>query len=218
MILMVPAVQAGDLRPPHYRFEPWSTVAGWDFLTDQEIYSIRPDADVPLWIGDAADPLQDKFQSEAPYPSAALFGDVRYTPAHGGAYFGGFAGNNGIVFVVPNWLKAFEFTQLRVQVTYQGTEPPTTVVGYQGIPGNSNANKEIPIARVPVQDPSLPPGSSFFYEDWLLSPSSTWQQVVVFVPEETLILHVVIDTVSVSPPGIFEDDFEPGDISPWSGR
>ncbi|MEM7352835.1 MAG: hypothetical protein AAF657_18715 [Acidobacteriota bacterium] len=205
---------ADDLRPPTYRFDPFSTVAGWDFLTEQ-VDLIRPDANVPLWSGDAADLLQEKFEASAPYPTAARFGDVSYTHNLGGGYTGGSAGDGGLVFVVPNYLQSLPYKRLRLQVTYQGPEPPTTVVGYAGIPGSQVDIKQASIERTPVNDPSLAPANSFFYEDWLIFPSPTWEQVVVFLPAETILLGVVIDTVIESPPPIFEDGFEPADVEPW---
>ena len=215
LILAVPTL-GDDLRPPDYRSKPLSTVAGWDFLTDQERHMIRPDANVPLWVGDAAGVLQEKFQPDGPYPSAALIGDASYTYAQGGGYVGGSMGDGGIVFVVPNWLETspVQRMRLRLQVTYQGEEPPTTVVGYSDFPGTSVEVTETIIARVPVKDPSLPPGSAFFYEDWLVTPSPAWEQVVVFLPPETQLLQVVIDTVIEILP-IFENGFEPGEVTPW---
>ena len=215
MIIPLAPALAGDLRPPSFRFRPWTTVAGWDFLTEQNIFSIQPDANVPLWIGDAKEALQVKFPEGAQYPSAALFGDVRYSHANGGGYFGGSFGDGGVVFVVPNWLEVFDFQFVRLQVIYQGLEPPTTVVGYAGIPGDPGGNGETRIVRVPVSDPSLPPGTAAFYEEWWMSPSSTWQQVVVFLPAETILLEVVIDSMNGKLEPVFEDGFEPGDISPW---
>ncbi len=210
IFLVVPAF-AGDLRPADYRFKPLSTVAGWDFLTDQDVYLIRPDADVPLWIGDAAEPLKDKFPAGAPYPSASVFGDVMYTPAYGGGYFADSPGENGLIFIVPNWLVSSPFKRLRLQVTYLGTQPPTTVIGYAGISGSPNTVERLTIKRVPIHGITLPPDSGFFYEDWIFSSSPTWEQVVVFIPEETILLQVVIDTVIEPPASIFDDEFEPGD-------
>jgi len=199
-----------DLQPPDYRFKPWSTVAGWDFLTDQDTRSIPPDGNVPLRIGDA-EPLQETFPAGAPYPSASTFGDVRFTEALGGGYIGGSSGDNGIVFIVPNWFQNLMYTRLRLQVTYLGAQPPTTVVGYSGVPGDPRGISEINFKRVPFLDPSLPPNSSFFYEDWGILPSSNWEQVVVFIPEETILLQVVIDTVMEVLPPFFEDGYETGD-------
>ena len=218
-LLAVPTL-ANDLRPPDYRFEPLSTVAGWDFLTDQDVLSIRPDGDVPLVVGDTAPVLNTEFPRGAPYPSAATFGSLDYTYDQNGGYFGYLPGERGLVFVVPNHFEEKTFKRLRLQVTYQGDQPPTTVVGYQGIPGTSKDVLEIPMVRVPVQDPGLAPGTEYFYEDWLLFPSSQWEQVVVFLPEETILLHVVIDTVIDEPSsdGLFEDQFEPGGVAPWEGK
>ena len=211
---------ANDLRPPFYRFDPLSTVAGWDFLTDQDVRSIRPDADVPLVVGDVATALNDKFPGGAPYPSAATFGSIDYTDDQGGGYFGNLPGERGLVFVVPNFFENQPLKRLRLQVTYQGDQPPTAVVGYQGIPGTSKDIEELPVVRVPVLDPSLAPGTGYFYEDWLFYSSSQWEQVVVFLPEETTLLHVVIDTAIESPVNywIFEDQFESGEMPPWKGK
>ena len=218
-LLAVPTL-ANDLRPPVYRFDPLSTVAGWDFLTDQDVFSIRPDADVPLVIGESAPLLDAAFPAGAPYPSAATFGSIDYTYDQNGGYFGSLPGQRGLVFVVPSFLEDQLLKRLRLQVTYQGAQPPTAVVGYQGIPGTSKDVEVLPVTRVPVQDPSLAPGTEYFYEDWRFFSTSDWEQVVIFLPEETILLHVVIDTVieNVATHWIFDDQFEPGEIGPWKGK
>lgn len=205
---------AEDLQPPKYRFEPFSTVAGWDFLTEQVDW-IRPDANVPLWVGDSAGLLQEKFGANAPFPAAAPFGDVSYIHDLGGGYVGGSSGDGGLVFVIPNHLEGLPIKRLRVQVTYQGAEPPTAVEGYEGIPGSSIDTHELQVRRVPVNDPRLAPGNAFFYDDWLIHPSPTWEQVFVFLPTKTILLAVVIDSVMETPPSIFEMEFEPRDTAPW---
>ena len=202
---------ADDLKPPDYRDLPLALVAGWDFLTDQDIHSIRPDAtDVPLRVGDASLPLQDVFPAKGPYPLAQVFGDLIFVEEYGGGYYSISSGDNGLVFTIPGWLNPSPRQELRVQVAFQGREPIVAVKGFLGIPGNTSEVEELAIMRVPVPEPFLPPGSSFIYEDWLLSPSPTWQQVFIFLPEETFLLSVTIDTFVGSHP-IFENQYEEGD-------
>ncbi len=202
---------ADDLKPPDYRDLPKALVAGWDFLTDQDIYAIRPDAiDVPLRVGDAAQPLHDKFPARGPYPLASTFGDLIYTEEYGGGYYSISSGENGLVFTIPGWLEPSPRQELRVQVAFQGEPPMIAVKGLLGIPGNTLEVQELPIMRVPLPEPFLPPGSSFIYEDWLLSPSPTWQQVFIFLPTETFLLSVTIDTLTGTHP-LFENGYEDGE-------
>lgn len=212
-------VSAHDLRPPDYRGEERSTVAGWDFLTEQDPDNIQPDdPEVPLVVGDAAPLLDAAFPAGAPHPSGAVFGDVTYVNNLGG-YRGGEQGDGGIVFNVPNWIDEEPEKRLRLQVTYRGAEPPTLVFGFLGVPGSSDGVEEVFIERIHVEDESLPADSFYFYEDWQMFPNPDWEQVVVFLPEGTFVDQVVIDSVSAElteSPLIFRDGMESGDLSAWS--
>ena len=209
-------VSAADLRPPSYRFEHHSTAAGWAFSTDHSTNRIPPDANVPLLLGDVHEILDGKFPLGASYPSASTFGDVDFTYDNGGGYFGGALGDGGVVFVMPNEFEVLPDQRLRIQVMFQGPEPPVAVVGYAGIPGTPVGLKEIRAQRAPVQDPSLPAGSNYFFEDWGIYPSATWYQVIIRLPAETVLQHVVIDSLSLDEHDvIFDDEFEPRDLMPW---
>ncbi len=204
-------VLAGDLLPPAERFKEFSTVAGWDFITDQDIHQIHPDANVPLIIGDAEPLLRAKFPSEAQYPLAWAYGDVSYTPDHGGGYFSG-SPDAAMVFTIPSYLYVELFTEVRLQVVYLGEEaPPTTVTGYFDIQGEPGPEEEV-IHRLPASDPTLPAGSSYFYEDWWIPYGPPWLQVVVHLPEGTTLLHVVIDTYASSAWWIFDDGYKDGEF------
>ncbi|MCG8457851.1 MAG: hypothetical protein MI919_16365 [Holophagales bacterium] len=210
-------LQADDLFPPDYRFDPLSTVAGWDFLTEQNPDAILPDDPaVPLVVGDAKPLLDSAFPAGAPHPSGALFGDVEYSA---GGYRGGPGGDGGIVFNVPNWIDQEPEKRLRLQITYRGVEPPTAVFGFLGVPGTSDGVEELFVERRAATDPSLPPGASYFFEDWKMFPNPDWEQVVVFLPEGSFVDQVVIDTVSgplTIPTLIFRDGFESGNTARWS--
>ena len=205
---------AGDLLPPAERFKEFSTVAGWDFVTDQNIYRIRPDANVPLVVGDAEPQLRAEYPSEAHYPLAWTYGDVSYTPDHGGGYFSA-SPDSAMVFTIPSNLDVELFTEVRLQVVYLGEEaPPTTVTGYVNFQGEPGPIEKV-TQRLPATDPSLPAGSSFFFEDWWIPFPSPWLQVVVHLPEGTTLLHVVIDTYASSAWWLVDDDGN--EIGVWEG-
>ncbi|MEO1083116.1 MAG: hypothetical protein AAFY88_02635 [Acidobacteriota bacterium] len=200
-------LMANDIKPPHYRGLVHSTSAGWQFTSDQALHDIRPDADVPLRAGDAADALADPFPDGAPYPSAATFGDMLYTEELGGGYYSITPGDNGLVFTIPGFLGETTSQLLRIQTVFNGPEPAIVVKGFLGIPGTSAEVEESALDRVPIPGILLPPGSEFFYEDWYLKPGATWLNVYFFLEPETLLQSVVIDTLSGKDP-LFEDGFE----------
>lgn len=212
---------ADDLNPPSYRGGPLSTSAEWDFLTDQPSDSIQPDGtSVPLVVGDAAPLLNAEFPTGAPYPSGAIFGDVSFSNESNGAYRGGPAGDGVLVFNVPNWIDMEPYKRLRLQVTYTGPAPTTLVIGFLGVPGSADGVTELLVDRLDVASSNmLPPGMSYFMEDWQIMPNPDWEQVALFFQAGTIVDQVVIDTISgqTAEPGfIFFSDFESGDTSDWS--
>lgn len=221
-LLLAPLAAGDDLNPPAYRGAALSTSAEWDFLTAQNPDAILPDGtSVPLVAGDTKALLDAAFPAGSPHPSCALFGDVSYAGnVSNGGYRGGPAGDGGIVCNVPNWIDTEPEKQLRIQVTYTGPLPATTVFGFLGVPGSPDGVEVVSTAVVPDTDPSLPAGMSYFYADWRIYPNPDWEQVVVFVPQACFIDQIVIDTVSwpLTTPGavIFADGVETGDTARWS--
>lgn len=196
---------ADDLHPPGYRGLPRSTSAEWDFLTEQPNNNIQPDGtSVPLVVGDAA-PLLDAAFVGDPHPSGSRFGGtgVSWSAMSNGGYLAGpSTGDQGLVFNVPNWIDQEPLKLLRVQITYQGPAPTTTVFGFLGVPGTGDGVVEQLVAHVPDSaglPPGLPPGTSYFYDDWTIRPNPDWEQVVIYMSEGTFVDQVVIDTVSFVP-------------------
>ena len=221
-VLSSPSVLvADDLNPPSYRGGPLSTSAEWDFLTDQSPESIQPDGtNVPLVVGDAAPILNAEFPTGAPYPSGAIFGDVLYSSVSNGAYRGGPTGDGILVFNVPNWIDEEPFKRLRLQVTYAGPAPGSLVIGFLGVPGTSSGVTVLRVDRLDIPTSNmLPPGMSYFSEDWQIMPNPDWEQVALFLHEGTVVDQVVIDTISgqsAEPGFIFFSGFETGDTGEWS--
>ncbi len=212
---------ADDLNPPAYRGINRSTSAEWDFNTDQPNPKIQPDgSEVALVVGDMAPALNGAFPASAPHPSCSRSGGVSWTTVAGDTgYLGGPAGTGAIACNVPNWFDSEPEKQVRIQVTYSGTRPTTAIFGFLGVPGTSSTVEEVFIQRVSDTAQVLPSGASYFYEDWRLFPNPDWEQVVVFLPADTFLHQLVIDTVSGPLSGdlpIFNDGFETGDTSRWS--
>lgn len=218
--LSVRPVVADDLNPPPYRGDLFTTAAEWDFLSAQPEDNIQPDGtSVPLVKGDAAPLLDAAFPVGAPHPSGALFGDVEWSSASNGGYRGGPLGDGGIVFNVPNWVRADPEKRLRIQITYQGPPPTVVMFGFDGVPGTSDSITEVFRQRVYDTHNSLPAGSGYFYEDWHMYPSPVWEQVAVFLSPSTFVDQVVIDSVvdAVSlREWIFADGLEAGNTERWT--
>lgn len=219
--LVAASVGADDLNPPSYRGDLRSTSAEWDFNTDQPNPSIQPDgAEVPLVVGDTVAALNAAFPASAPHPSCNRGGDSAWGTLSGDAgYLGGPAGTGFVACNVPNWIDLEPEKQLRLQVTYSGPAPRTAVFGALGVPGTTAGVDEVFAQRVADTAPSLPPGASYYYEDWRIFPNPDWEQVVLFLPAGSFLHQLVIDTVSAALSGpvlIFADGFETGDTSRWS--
>lgn len=213
-LLLVPmayVASADDLRPPDYRFKQYSTVAGWDFIWEENLQPLKPDdPQTPLIVGDAVAALQELYPIDVGYPAASSFGELVYSPDSGGGYFKQPYGAGGLVFTIPGWLNIEPLfrQRLRVQVTHQGPAPLVKVRGYGSLSLDPAGPFEFREKSVGVADPSLPQGASFFYEDWgFRSMAPQWTQVIVYIPDETILLQVVIDTVLETDP-IFDDDYE----------
>lgn len=195
---------ADDLRPPSYRGLPRTTSAEWDFLTDQPTNNIQPDGTtVPLVVGDFAPQLDAAFTGD-PHPSGSRFGgaSIAWSPMSNGGYLatGPATAQRGITFNVPNWIDQEPLKLLRIQITYQGPAPTTTVFGFLGVPGATDAVTEQLAAHVEIPlPPNLPPGTAYFYDDWAIQPNPDWEQVVIFMSEGTFVDQVVIDSISFVP-------------------
>ncbi len=188
---------ADDLNPPAYRGQARSTSAEWDFRTaPSNPNKILPDGEVPLVEGNYAPTLAAAFPGGAPYPSGTPFGPILYSPFSGGGWLAG-GSQAGIAFHVPNWIDQEPEKRLRVQVTYKGKAPGIRVFGFLGVSGGSTV-LEVLQQRIADTSSLLPAGADYFLEDWKMFPNPDWEQVVVDVPQDTTLLQVVIDTVSLA--------------------
>lgn len=197
---------ADDLNPPTYRGQPRSTSAEWDFLTNQPSPQIQPDGTtVPLVVGDFKAQLDAAFPASAPHPSGATFGSIAWTDAQSnGGYLGSAGGNPPVLaFNVPNWIDNEPLKLLRLQITYSGPTPGTSVQGFLGVPGSSDAVVEDAGPLLPQTSPSLPEGMNYVFQDWTMQPNPDWEQVVIFLQPGTFIDQVVIDSISLPEPAAF---------------
>jgi hypothetical protein len=187
---------ADDLNPP-----PWlrlgamnlSTSAEWDFDEDGT-NPLQPDGDsVPLIVGDFNDDLNGMFPGNGPYPSALSDAGLTYTANSG--FLGTGASGGRLEFNIPNWYNLQPDTYLRIQVTYTGTRPETSVEGFHGPPNNF---KPITVTRR-VSGSGTVGTSSYFHDNWYLRPWIDWERISVMVPNGTFIDQVVIDTIAIVP-------------------
>jgi len=209
LLTAIPPARADDLNPPSWErlgAANLSTSAEWDFLTAQDPDDIQPDGtSVPLIRGDVEPDMNAAFPPDR-HPSGTTFGDIDFAASmSNGGYSGGpSAPPGGLAFNVPNWYDQEPLKILRLQVTYSGEEPGTRLFAFiGGVPGTSTGVTVEPVGRVADSDPSLPPGMSYFYEDWRILPNPDWEQVVIDVPSGTFIDQVVIDTISFPEPSSF---------------
>lgn len=189
---VVSQLLADDLNPP-----PWtrsgasnrSTSAEWDFDEDGT-NPLLPDGNtVPLIVGDYNTQLDTQFPGGAPHPSGNAV-NLTYT---GSGFRNEGTALGTLAFNVPNWIDLEPFKWLRLQVTYSGDAPTTQVTGDKG---RIDVTEEL-LATVPGTAGQL----QYFYQDWILRPNPNWEQVVLFVPPQTFIDQVVIDSISTPEPG-----------------
>ncbi|MCZ6680904.1 MAG: PEP-CTERM sorting domain-containing protein [Candidatus Poribacteria bacterium] len=85
---------------------------------------------------------------------------------------------------------------MRIQVTFSGAAPTIDdIVAFDPL----GAITVGPLNHV-LDIPANPFATGYFYEDWLIFPNPDWEFVEIFVPTNTLLHQVVIDSYSTPEP------------------
>jgi MYXO-CTERM domain-containing protein len=194
---------ADDISPPGYRGGPLSVEAEWEFLISpsnlpppQSWTFILPDTFSSVG-GSGGETLYGGFATHADAVSAANWnwvigdGDGGLTPVFTTGAF--------IAFNVQNWVDVEPEKLLRVQVTYSGAVSPTitNVLAWDDVANNPPIG--VPAPSMLLGHVNVDP--NHFYEDWSIMPNPDWEQIEIFVPFNTILDEVYIDTISVPGPG-----------------
>jgi len=103
--------------------------------------------------------------------------------------------NNQIFeFFMPNIVDDFDTKLMRIQITYCAFVPSSpTISNVVAIDSDNPATSSF---ITQVVDTPFTPSASYFYEDWQIHPNPDHETITILVPEEVLLIQVVIDTKS----------------------
>ena len=191
-ILICVSTYADNFAPPPWVGQPLSYHAEWDFPSYTDIsnpdsesdggpinneflydqFSTHIDYDGPGWVWDVAD------------------GDGGVTKPGGGSF-----GINTI-----NWVDELPLKYVRVQLTFTGLAPD--VPHAQGFSfdlyhggGATTTDHGLFASDLPVFV-----DANHAYWDITMIPNPDWEQIVVNVPQGTIIDQIVVDTISIPEP------------------
>ena len=186
---------ADDLTPPPWRdfAHPYYTLSAWDFVTPAN--PTPPDGHgppLPPIVGDGGPPPV--------VPSATMGATMAYDAGIGGWFPIGTAGGD-IHLYIPNWIDFEPLKLIRVQMTYfgdPGASPDIVLV-------SGGDNVVGPVVGAPLGPPSilvLDPFDTHFhwFQDWAITPNPDWEFIDIFVPRDTVIDQIVVDTISLPEP------------------
>jgi len=186
----------------------FSTFAIWDFEVDVtpntggDVGPIQPSSGAIL--GDAHTQLDILLAGDAPTPSAFVFGNFTFTPpagdVDGGYTFGtvGLDNPNAIVLDVPNWIDEEPLKIVRIQISYTGPAPATTVQGF--VDANSFVHGDSESLISSVSGTTTDGLLNHVVDEWHLTPNPDWEAITVFTQAGTFIDQIVIDTISLPEP------------------
>jgi hypothetical protein len=181
---------ADDLFPPPWRGGPLTTVAEWDFSTDTGLNNpLAPDGtSVPTVVGDGGN------GQGGTGPLATPMGDLVWDPVFNGSWISRSGGE--IIFDIPNWIDNEPFKLISVQITMQpqGSNPPRPMV--VSVTGTDPTG---PVTCSLIDVFETPPdidGIILRQEHWALFPNPDYEQIIINLPQDTVVAQVVIDTIS----------------------
>ncbi len=192
-ILICVSAYADNFAPPSWAGRPLSYHAEWafgssgdlsnpdsesgggpvnsEFLYDQ--FSTHIDYDGPGWVWDVAD------------------GDGGITKPSGGSF-----GINTI-----NWVDELPLKYVRVQLTYTGPAPDVPhAQGYSFDLYHGGGGATTTDHGLFASDPPVFVDANHAYWDITMIPNPDWEQIVVNVPQGTIIDQIVVDTISIPEP------------------
>jgi len=186
---------ADDLNPPPWRGGALSVQAEWDWAQQPGNFFFMP-PDTFSIVSGTGDPAVGP-NGEFLYPGFDTHAEVdllsNWTWDPMGGLFPHVPGGAGIAFNVQNWVDQEPEKLIRIQVAFLdlGLGAPTTdwVIGY------IEPNGVFPGVQTGVYNE---PG--YWYEDWIIQPNPDWEQIALHVPQDTILLQVVIDTISIPAP------------------
>ncbi len=186
------AATAHDLEPPAWRdlTHPYYTLSEWQFSTP---LNPAPAENTPC-LGNGVPP--SGFTS----PVAIMGPGMQYNPLIGGWYPIDPSGGN-ITLEVNNWIDYEPYKIIRVQMTYFGD--PSAQPDIINVFGDDHATG--PATAVPVgpaQWYSIDQWDTewHWWQDWEMIPNPDWEVIQIFVPRDTLVHQIVVDTISAPEP------------------
>jgi len=200
LVVMFAAQAAADIfAPPPYVGLPLSYHAEWEFATGP-----LPDGGIP------ADSESDGGAKTTEFLYDKL-GGTHIDVDGDGWVWDQADGDGGMTnpdrpasFAIQtiNWVDAESFKFVRVQLTYSGAAPTITGAhgywynAYHGLtPPTETTDLGFDVAGAPVNV-----DGNHLYADIYMEPNPDWEQIVVDVPQGTVIDEVVVDSISAPEP------------------
>ncbi len=192
MVFSLSGAFAEDFFPPGYRGQPLSTLAEWEFLTPSNFNPAFPDGSLVPVVGDGVTP-------SGLGPNATIIGNVQWDNAYDGNGAWVFGSDGFIDLEVPNWIDQEPFKFLRLQVTYIGNVAPS-ILGIAASDAGGNAYVSAPSSPPVITNIDPTNGVFLVYEDWEIVPNPDYEIISLFVPVDTAVTEIVLDTISVPEP------------------
>ncbi|QDU71294.1 hypothetical protein [Mucisphaera calidilacus] len=192
-LIAAPAL-ADNFAPPPYVGQPLSYHAEWDFGNPNDISA--PDKESN---GGPIDNefLYDRFATHIDYDGD---GWVHVdADGDGGIANPGRPGSFGINTI--NWVDTLPLKLIRVQITHIGPAPD--VRGAEGIsydPYHGGSTLDSTSHGFFPSDPPVVVDPNRFYQDITMWPNPDWEQIIVDVPQGTVIDQIVVDSISIPEP------------------
>ncbi len=198
MALGVIPAMADNFAPPDYVGDPLSYHAEWEFangpLPTGEIYPDSESNGGPK----NGEFLYDRFDTHID-PDGS---DWSWDPADGDGGMVNTNRNASFAINTINWVDEEPDKSLRIQVTYIGQAPTVTGAnGYQFDPYHGGPTNTTDFGFFQA-DATVDVDQSHLYNDIAMQPNPDWEQIVVNVPQGTVIDEVVVDSISIPEPSV----------------
>ena len=177
-VVTVNVTVADDVNPPAYRGDPLSVYAHWQNVPGTPFVELDP-----------TDPTQFNYWDDSD-PTTYLSTDYPLSIQAGPS------SNNSYLFDLPNFVDDLPIKYLRIQVTWEGSGPAPTIFGLSGI----DPTGPVDVAQVfssPIA--LLPPGFFYQYHDFELKPNPDFERWAIQMPDNSLLIQVVADSISTVP-------------------
>ena len=200
MALSIIPAMADNFAPPDYVGDPLSYHAEWEFST-------LPSGDIAADSESNGGPKNNEFLYDLLGGSHIdLDGsDWNWDPADGDGGIANTNRNASFAINAINWVDEEPDKSIRIQITYIGQQAPT-VSGANGYWYNDYHGLTPPTSTTDLgffpADATVNVDPNHLFNDIEMQPNPDWEQIVVNVPQGTVVDEVVLDSISIPEPRV----------------